>query len=45
MYISKNCGGNPNVDDIIISKHNNKIVHQTPPKKDHDNIGGCLRKP
>jgi hypothetical protein len=37
MYISKNCGGNPNVDDILISKHNNKIVHQTPPKKDHDN--------
>jgi hypothetical protein len=29
-------GGNPNVDDIPISKCDNKIVHHVPPRKDHD---------
>jgi hypothetical protein len=29
-------GGNPNVDDILISKCDNKTMHHVPPKKDHD---------
>jgi hypothetical protein len=29
-------GGNPNVDDIPISKCDNKTVHHVPPRKDHD---------
>jgi hypothetical protein len=36
MYTSKNWGGNPIVNDILISKYNNKIVHQTPCRKYHD---------
>jgi hypothetical protein len=31
---SKVEGGNPNLDGIPISKHGNKIVHHTPPRKD-----------
>jgi hypothetical protein len=30
-------GGDPNVDEIPIPKHDNKIVHHVPPRKDHDN--------
>jgi hypothetical protein len=30
-------GGNPNVDDIPISKRDNKMVHCVPPRKDHGN--------
>jgi hypothetical protein len=29
-------GGNPSVDDIPISKCDNKTMHHVPPKKDHD---------
>jgi len=29
-------GGNLNANDIPISKHDNKILHRTPPIKDHD---------
>ncbi len=29
-------GGNPNADDIPISKRGNKMVHRVPPGKDHD---------
>jgi len=29
-------GGNSNANDIPISKHDNKIMHRTPPIKDHD---------
>jgi hypothetical protein len=29
--------GNPNPNDIPISKHVNKVVHHVPPKNDHDN--------
>jgi hypothetical protein len=29
-------GGNSNGNDILISKHDNKIVHHVPPRKDHD---------
>lgn len=29
-------GGNSNANDILISKHDNKIVHHVPPRKDHN---------
>jgi hypothetical protein len=32
----ENGGGDPNANDIPIPKHNNKIVHRVPPRKDHD---------
>jgi hypothetical protein len=30
-------GGNPNTNDILISKCDNKMMHRAPPRKDHDN--------
>jgi hypothetical protein len=28
--------GNPNQDDILVSKHDNKVVHRAPLGNDHD---------
>jgi hypothetical protein len=28
--------GNPNQDDILVSKCDNKVVHRAPPRNDHD---------
>jgi len=34
-------GGNPNVDDIPISKRDNKTMHHVPLRKDHDSKWLC----